>query len=549
MKVSIGILPLNTPIISQMYFVKILSRVIHRIYKLKKFLVDEKPIALLFIFLGLLVLWCLISFIGRSTRKSLQISEIWVYPVKGCRGQRVQTAMVTPRGLMHDRTFAVVNTTTGRVVTQRQEPRLALVCCTVQGLDSLDMSYAGDVVLDEAMMEHITDKRLFTVSHSHPEDEVDPRLEGEADVNAALDAALEEELALLDDLSNGKDLAGGRVFLNALNVPAMEGLLLNYLSKLHEDPFHGIRTIEEKEREALLAARDAALERRRARAAGEQPTVSKHAHLSRITANRPSFWRAPLDLGGSVGSTPLSSPARDNSSGTKSNPNPSFSRRSTTPFSPSTRRVLVWDEEIECLDCGDFAALWLRAVFPESGGAYRLVRMKEDHVRHTPLHALGGELENDSPEEVRRKKSSPFGVATMPDARPLLLTNRASLEALNNKLVRHSAAGGSKTGSMEMDRFRPNIVVEGAPAFAEDDWSSVTFASMPSITFFAQPCRRCKVPTNDQSSGSFDADAEPNTTLKTFHQGAHLGLIDPKAQREVSSALFAMMLSFLLLCI
>ena len=49
------------------------------------------------------------------------------------------------------------------------------------------------------------------------------------------------------------------------------------------------------------------------------------------------------------------------------------------------------------------------------------------------------------------------------DGFPFLVANEASLADLNAHI------GGSE--AMVMNRFRPNIVVKGAPAFDEDRWA------------------------------------------------------------------------------
>jgi uncharacterized protein YcbX len=56
----------------------------------------------------------------------ITIASLFVYPVKSCRGIAVMQAQLTPRGLQYDREWMVV-TPDGRFVTQREEPRLALV--------------------------------------------------------------------------------------------------------------------------------------------------------------------------------------------------------------------------------------------------------------------------------------------------------------------------------------------------------------------------------------------------------------------------------------
>jgi len=56
----------------------------------------------------------------------ITIASLYVYPVKSCRGIGVPQARLTPRGLQYDREWMVVSPN-GRFLTQREEPRLALV--------------------------------------------------------------------------------------------------------------------------------------------------------------------------------------------------------------------------------------------------------------------------------------------------------------------------------------------------------------------------------------------------------------------------------------
>jgi hypothetical protein len=52
-----------------------------------------------------------------------------------------------------------------------------------------------------------------------------------------------------------------------------------------------------------------------------------------------------------------------------------------------------------------------------------------------------------------------------------------------------------------MTRFRPNIVVAGAPAWAEDDWLGRRLR-LGGVTFrAAKACGRCVVTTTDQETG------------------------------------------------
>ena len=111
------------------------------------------------------------------------------------------------------------------------------------------------------------------------------------------------------------------------------------------------------------------------------------------------------------------------------------------------------------------------------------------------------------PEETRRpvnpKYSAGEGIVSFADGYPLLLLGEASLDDLNTRLEK----------PVPMNRFRPNLVVSGAPAFAEDGWPKVRIGS---ATFHGvKPCDRCGLITVDQALGEA-AGPEPLRTLATY---------------------------------
>lgn len=63
---------------------------------------------------------------------SLQLADIWRYPVKSCRGQRLAQSLVEPWGLAGDRRWMVVDGH-GRFVTGREHPCLVLVTPALDG--------------------------------------------------------------------------------------------------------------------------------------------------------------------------------------------------------------------------------------------------------------------------------------------------------------------------------------------------------------------------------------------------------------------------------
>ncbi|MEV4346896.1 MOSC N-terminal beta barrel domain-containing protein [Actinoplanes sp. NPDC049596] len=81
------------------------------------------------------------------------------------------------------------------------------------------------------------------------------------------------------------------------------------------------------------------------------------------------------------------------------------------------------------------------------------------------------------------------------DGFPILLANEGSLSAVNDWL----AESGEEP--VPMTRFRPNLVVGGAPAWAEDDWLGRRLR-IGAVTFrAAKSCARCVVTTIDQETG------------------------------------------------
>ena len=56
----------------------------------------------------------------------IRITALNIYPVKGCRGIAVQSARVATTGFEHDREWLITRPD-GRFMTQREEPRLALI--------------------------------------------------------------------------------------------------------------------------------------------------------------------------------------------------------------------------------------------------------------------------------------------------------------------------------------------------------------------------------------------------------------------------------------
>lgn len=151
--------------------------------------------------------------------------------------------------------------------------------------------------------------------------------------------------------------------------------------------------------------------------------------------------------------------------------------------------VTIFRDRCEALDEGEEAATWLSAVLGQQG--LRLVRFPDDHRREVEPDWLRGEQAHTA----------------FPDGYPFLVTAEGSLAALNERLT------GKGLDAVPMDRFRPNIVVDGGAPFAERDWEELVATGDGWRIGIRKPCKRCKVVTVDQDNGTRPVIKEPLKTL------------------------------------
>ena len=160
-------------------------------------------------------------------------------------------------------------------------------------------------------------------------------------------------------------------------------------------------------------------------------------------------------------------------------------------------RVRVWDDEVRAFDMGDIAAQWFSDFL---GLRARLVRFDPDERRLAGRDWTGA-LE------------APTAFA---DAFPLLVLGSASLAELNARLERagHGAVG--------IERFRPNLVLDGLEAFDEDHLDELAVAADegPVRLKLVKPCVRCAIPNVDPASGT--STPEVGATLAGFRADARM---------------------------
>lgn len=166
------------------------------------------------------------------------------------------------------------------------------------------------------------------------------------------------------------------------------------------------------------------------------------------------------------------------------------------PNQGSPRRVRVFADEIDgALDLGPAPHDFLRAAF---GRPLWLVFMPDQVQR-----------------QVDPKYASAQDIVGFADGFPYLLTNESSLSALNVHL----------SNPVPMRRFRPNFVIEGADAYAEDHFGDLTIGKIPFRAL--KPCSRCVIVDTDpdlgvRSPGPLAALAHTHTIGKRAMFGQNL---------------------------
>jgi uncharacterized protein len=161
-------------------------------------------------------------------------------------------------------------------------------------------------------------------------------------------------------------------------------------------------------------------------------------------------------------------------------------------------RVRVWDDEVAAYDMGAVAAQWFSDFL---GRKLRLVRFDPEFRRLSSKEwTRGAEALNQ-----------------FSDGYPLLLASMASLEELNQKLA---AQGKPAIG---IERFRPNIVLEGLDAQDEDRLDLVRIAADEGEVQLrlVKPCPRCPIPNIDPATA--ESDPVVTDTLQGYRRNDLVG--------------------------
>jgi len=164
----------------------------------------------------------------------------------------------------------------------------------------------------------------------------------------------------------------------------------------------------------------------------------------------------------------------------------SFNETSVTiPFRVENKvfvQVTIWDDSCKAQLIDTTIDQWFTDVL---GKRCRLVYMPDKSLRETD------------------PKYTPDGyITSFADAYPFLLISQASLNNLNSRM----------DIELHMDRFRPNIVIEGSSPYQEDTMNQL---AINGVNFSGvKLCARCNIPTIDQQTAK--AGKEPSKTMAKY---------------------------------
>jgi len=145
-----------------------------------------------------------------------------------------------------------------------------------------------------------------------------------------------------------------------------------------------------------------------------------------------------------------------------------------TVEAPAPVPVTVWNDRVDAYDMGDLSARWFSDFL---GREVRLVRFDPEQKRLADRQWTG-DVEAET---------------AFQDGFPFLVASAASLAEVNRRLAERGHP------AIPMTRFRPNIVLEGLEAHAEDGLDEIEFATPegPVRLRLVKPCSRCQIPDVD----------------------------------------------------
>lgn len=158
--------------------------------------------------------------------------------------------------------------------------------------------------------------------------------------------------------------------------------------------------------------------------------------------------------------------------------------------------VTIWHDTVTALDAGEPAAVWLNNFLQSPSKRYRLVQFDPRQPRLSDKHWTG-------------HIDAPYQFA---DGFSVNVLSLAAMQGFNERLMQRGLDG------IGIERFRPNIVIEGFAAHEEDLLRYLTLPGLDSdiIIELVKPCPRCQIPAINPQTASIEP--EINDVLQSYRQ-------------------------------
>eukprot|EP01059_Diplonema_ambulator_P030442 TRINITY_DN5215_c0_g5_i1.p1 TRINITY_DN5215_c0_g5~~TRINITY_DN5215_c0_g5_i1.p1 ORF type:complete len:346 (+),score=90.29 TRINITY_DN5215_c0_g5_i1:37-1074(+) len=177
----------------------------------------------------------------------------------------------------------------------------------------------------------------------------------------------------------------------------------------------------------------------------------------------------------------------------------------------SEKRVdtTVWGATMhKALDCGDEVGAWIDSVVGVNAPTYRLLQCPKD---------LPGRSVN-----MLRTEGVPGDFTTgFADGYPYLLILQSSIDVVN-KEAKESPSYDSSKNTLDVRRFRPNILVEGeVPHDDDDEWLQIEVGD---ATFYCvTACERCVMTTINPDTLKMDPWLSPSNAIRLLKKYRQFG--------------------------
>jgi uncharacterized protein YcbX len=133
-------------------------------------------------------------------------------------------------------------------------------------------------------------------------------------------------------------------------------------------------------------------------------------------------------------------------------------------------QVQIWSDECTASRVSDAASAWFSRALEQDCD---LVFLPDNQQRR-----------------VDPSYAEPHQIVGFADGFPLLIMTQATAELLSEKLGE----------PISINRFRPNIVLDGCDAHAEDEWENISINNIDIRV--VKPCSRCVIPSIDQQTAT-----------------------------------------------